>query len=72
VQVSFVRERAKDVDHVPVTALLARPGGGYAVQVAGAGGTVTTVAVTVGLQASGEVEVQGAGLRSGQQVVVPA
>ena len=71
VQVSFVRERAKDVDHVPVTALLARPGGGYAVQVAGAGGTVTTVAVTVGLQASGEAEVHGARLRAGQQVVVP-
>ena len=72
VQVSFVRERAKGVDHVPVTALLARPGGGYAVQVATGGGTVTTVAVEVGLQASGEAEVHGAGLRAGQQVVVPA
>lgn len=71
VQVSFVRERAKDVDYVPVTALLARPSGGYAVQVAGAGGTVTTVAVTVGLQASGQAEVHGAGLRAGQSVVVP-
>jgi peptidoglycan hydrolase-like protein with peptidoglycan-binding domain len=71
VQVSFVRERAKDVDHVPVTALLARPGGGYAVQVAAGGGTVTTVAVTVGLVASGEAEVHGAGLHAGQQVVVP-
>jgi peptidoglycan hydrolase-like protein with peptidoglycan-binding domain len=72
VQVSFARERAQDVDHVPVTALLARPGGGYAVQVATGGGTVTTVAVTVGLVASGEAEVHGAGLHAGQPVVIPA
>jgi hypothetical protein len=70
VQVGFERERARRVLHVPVTALLARPGGGYAVQVAGAGGALRTVAVELGLEASGQVAVSGAGLRAGQRVVV--
>jgi multidrug efflux pump subunit AcrA (membrane-fusion protein) len=71
VQVSFARERAENVDHVPVTALLARPGGGYAVQVVAADGTMRTVPVRVGLQASGEVAVSATGLRAGQRVVIP-
>jgi len=58
---------------VPVSALLARPGGGYAVEVTGAGGH-HLVAVTPGLfdDAAGLVQVSGAGLAAGQHVVVPA
>jgi multidrug efflux pump subunit AcrA (membrane-fusion protein) len=70
VEVGFERERARRVLHVPVTALLARAGGGYAVQVVGSDGALQTVPVELGLEASGEVAVSGAGLRAGQRVVV--
>jgi hypothetical protein len=53
---------------VPVTALVALLGGGYAVEVAG-GGTTHLVAVTPGLYAGGYVEVSG--VRAGERVVVP-
>ena len=58
---------------VPVDALLARPGGGYAVEVTGPGGH-HLVAVSVGLfdDAAGLVQVSGTGLAAGQHVVVPA
>jgi hypothetical protein len=58
---------------VPVDALLARAGGGYAVEVTGAGGQ-HLVRVTPGLfdDAAGLVQVTGAGLSDGQHVVVPA
>jgi hypothetical protein len=65
---------------VPVGALLARPatgheeaGGGYAVEVIGAGNTRRLVAVTVGIfdDNSGLVQVTGA-LAPGEHVVVPA
>ena len=57
-----------------MTALLAQPGGGYAVEVTGAGGRHRLVAVTPGLfdDAAGLVQVTGSGLAAGQQVVVPA
>jgi multidrug efflux pump subunit AcrA (membrane-fusion protein) len=58
---------------VPVGALLAQPGGGYAVEVVGSGGTRHLVPVTAGIfdDADGLVQVSGA-LTPGQRVVVPA
>ena len=59
---------------VPVTALLARSVGGYAVEVVGAGGVHHLVPVSLGLFDDGDglVQVTGSGLAAGQQVVVPA
>src|SRR6266508_3159476 len=59
---------------VPVTALLALAGGGYAVEVANADGTRHLVPVSPGLfdDAAGLVQVTGSGLAAGQHVVVPA
>ena len=58
---------------VPVTALLARSGGGYAVEVVDREGTHHLVPVSLGLfdDADGLVQVTGSGLAAGQQVVVP-
>jgi hypothetical protein len=59
---------------VPVDALLAQSGGGYAVEVAGSNGIHHLVPVTLGLSddADGLVQVSGSGLAVGQRVVVPA
>jgi multidrug efflux pump subunit AcrA (membrane-fusion protein) len=73
VRVDFVKQRKRGVLAVPVTALVALAEGGYAVEVADATTNATRlVRVTTGLFAGGLVEVSGAGLREGQQVVVPA
>jgi peptidoglycan hydrolase-like protein with peptidoglycan-binding domain len=58
---------------VPVTALLARSGGGYAVEVVGAGARNHLVPVSLGLfdDAEGLVQVTALGLAAGQSVVVP-
>jgi len=58
---------------VPVTALLAQSGGGYAVEVVNARGNHDLVPVSLGLfdDADGLVQVSGSGLAVGQQVVVP-
>ena len=58
---------------MPVDALLAQAGGGYAVEVVGADGIHRLVPVTLGLfdDADGLVQVTGTGLAAGQQVVVP-
>ncbi|MDL4812650.1 peptidoglycan-binding protein [Actinomadura opuntiae] len=59
---------------VPVTALIGRAGGGYAVEVAAAnGGPARTVPVTLGLfdNANGRVQVSGA-LTTRDRVVVPS
>jgi len=71
VQVSVVTGRVRDALVVPVTALLAQTGGGYAVEVTGPRGLVP---VSVGLfdDADGLVQVTGAGLTAGRRVVVPA
>jgi putative peptidoglycan binding protein len=63
-----------DALSVPVTALVARAGGGYAVEVVGDGGARDLVPVEIGLfdHADGIVEVRGSGLEAGQRVVVPA
>jgi peptidoglycan hydrolase-like protein with peptidoglycan-binding domain len=67
VDVGFAVERRDDVLAVPVEALLARRGGGFAVEVVEDGGT-RVVGVDPGLYADGWVEVEGA-LRDGQTVV---
>jgi peptidoglycan hydrolase-like protein with peptidoglycan-binding domain len=64
VDVSFEVDRARDVLAVPVKALLARQGGGYAVEVVGRG----IVRVEPGLYADDLVEVTG-DLREGEKVV---
>ena len=58
---------------VPVTALLARSGGGYAVEVIGAGARNHLVPVSLGLfdDADGLVQVTASALAAGQEVVVP-
>ena len=58
---------------VPVTALLAQSGGGYAVEVVDPSGTNHLVAVSLGLfdDADGLVQVTSSELAAGQEVVVP-
>ena len=65
VDVGFAVERRRDVLAVPVKALVARQGGGFAVEVVGRG----MVRVTPGLYADDMVEVQSDGLREGDKVV---
>ncbi|MFD8635653.1 peptidoglycan-binding protein [Streptomyces sp. NPDC059533] len=73
VQVAIVSETVDDVLAVPVESLLARAGGGYAVEVVDEDGKHTLVAVTTGLfdDSAGTVQVTGEGLLAGQNVVVP-
>jgi multidrug efflux pump subunit AcrA (membrane-fusion protein) len=72
VNVEITTERVENVLAVPVDALLALAGGGYAVEVA-EGGVHRLEAVTVGLfdDAEGVVQVSGQGVYAGQRVVVP-
>jgi peptidoglycan hydrolase-like protein with peptidoglycan-binding domain len=73
VQVAITTQAHKGVLAVPINALLAQPGGGYAVRVLD-GGSRRLVAVRTGLfdETAGLVEVQGAGLAEGATVEVPA
>jgi multidrug efflux pump subunit AcrA (membrane-fusion protein) len=68
VEVGFEAERRRDALVVPVTALLARAGGGYAVEVVEDGRT-RLIDVEPGTFAEDLVEVTGSGLREGMKVV---
>ena len=74
VDVSITTATVRGVLAVPVNALVALGGGGYAVEEVQAAGAHQLVAVSVGLfdDASGMVQVSGSGLAAGQHVVVPA
>jgi peptidoglycan hydrolase-like protein with peptidoglycan-binding domain len=74
VSVSITTASISNALVVPVNALVALAGGGYAVEVVNLAGVHRLVAVTTGLfdDADGLVQVSGAGLRAGQRVVVPS
>jgi peptidoglycan hydrolase-like protein with peptidoglycan-binding domain len=69
VDVGLARERRTGVLAVPVTALLARSGGGFALELVEAGGGRRLVDVEPGTYAEDYVEVTGDGLREGMRVV---
>ena len=72
VQVGIATGSVRNALIVPVTALLARSGGGYAVEVVAAGARNHLVPVSLGLfdDADGRWPVTGSGLAAGQAVVV--
>jgi peptidoglycan hydrolase-like protein with peptidoglycan-binding domain len=74
VQVGITTASVHNALVVPVTALLARSGGGYAVEVVGAAARNHLVPVSLGLfdDAEGLVQVTASGLVAGQEVVVPS
>jgi peptidoglycan hydrolase-like protein with peptidoglycan-binding domain len=74
VSVAITTATVDDALVVPVNALLALAGGGYALEVVNAAGVHRLAPVTLGLfdDAQGVVEVEGAGVRAGQRIVVPA
>jgi hypothetical protein len=74
VEVSVTTASVKDALVVPVSALVALGGGGYAVEEVESTGQHRLVAVTPGLfdDSAGLVQVAGTGLAAGQRVVVPA
>jgi len=73
VSVSITTQSVPEALAVPVDALLALAGGGYALEVA-EGGAHHLEAVTLGLfdDAEGLVQVSGSGVSAGQRVVVPS
>jgi peptidoglycan hydrolase-like protein with peptidoglycan-binding domain len=71
VNVSIVTAQARDVLAVPVNALVALAGGGYAVEVV-RGSARSLVAVRTGLFSNTLVQVSGAGLTAGLNVEVPS
>jgi hypothetical protein len=72
VQIGITTASVHDALVVPLTALLARSGGGYAVEVIRPGARNHLVAVSLGLfdDAEGLVAVNGPGLFAGQRVVI--
>ncbi|MFE6402523.1 peptidoglycan-binding protein [Streptomyces alboflavus] len=70
VDVTLAAETREDVLAVPVDALVARKGGGYAVQ-AVTGSAVEYRPVELGMFAGGMVEVSGDGITEGLKVAVP-
>jgi multidrug efflux pump subunit AcrA (membrane-fusion protein) len=73
VEVEITDQTVHNVLATAVSALLARSGGGYSVEVVAGNGTHHLVPVRVGLfdDAAGMVQVSGPGLAAGQRVVVP-
>ena len=74
VLIAITTTTVRDALAVPVYALLARSGGGYAVEVADPDGARHLVPVSPGLfdDATGLVQITGSGLSAGQRVVVPS
>jgi hypothetical protein len=74
VSVSITTASVENALVVPVNALLALAGGGYAIEVVDTAGVHSLVAVTLGLfdDAQGLVQVIGSGVKAGQRAVVPA
>ena len=74
VQVSITTGSVENALVVPVTALLALAGGGYAVEEVAADGVHRLIPVALGLfdDEAGDVQVSGTQLRAGQRVVVPS
>jgi hypothetical protein len=74
VQVEIATRGVANALSVPVTAIVGRSGGGFAVEVVGANGRRELVAVKLGLfdTAGGRVQVVEGNLRAGDQVVVPS
>jgi multidrug efflux pump subunit AcrA (membrane-fusion protein) len=74
VEVEITTGRVADALSVPVTALVAQAGGGYAVERQQAGRPRELVPVKLGMfdQGDGIVEITGAGIRAGQRVVIPS
>ena len=75
VNVNIVSAQAHDVLAVPISALVALAGGGYAVEVvhgSGASATRQLVPVQTGLYSDTLVQVSGAGLTAGEEVEVPS
>ncbi|GAA4790263.1 peptidoglycan-binding protein [Streptomyces ziwulingensis] len=72
VDVVLAADSRRNVLAVPVNALMARPGGGYALEVPAADGDGTSmVPVELGMFADGLVEVKGTGIKEGMTVGVP-
>lgn len=73
VEVAITNQTVHNVLAVPVDALLARSGGGYAVEMVAGDGMHRLARVRLGLfdDAAGMVQVSGPGLAAGQRVVVP-
>ncbi|MFG2647882.1 peptidoglycan-binding protein [Streptomyces sp. NPDC048436] len=71
VEISLKAETRKDVLVVPVNALVAQRGGGYAVEVVDADGGVKPRTVKVGMFTDSMVEVSGTGITDGTVVGVP-
>jgi hypothetical protein len=74
VQVEITTKGVENALSVPVTAIVGKSGGGYAVEVVRADGRRELVAVKLGLfdTAGGRVQVVQGDLRQGDQVVVPS
>jgi hypothetical protein len=74
VQVEITTKGVANALSVPVTAIVGRSGGGFAVEVVGGDGRLKLVAVKLGLfdAAGGRVQVVEGDLREGDQVVVPS
>lgn len=73
VQVAITSDSVDHALAVPVNALLALSGGGYAIEVVDAAGVRRLVPVTTGLfdDSAGLVQITGAGVAAGQKIVVP-
>ncbi|MET8827956.1 peptidoglycan-binding domain-containing protein [Streptomyces sp. NPDC004610] len=71
VDVILEADSRRDVLAVPVNALMARQGGGYALEVPTSGGGSELVPVELGMFADGLVEVKGSGIEEGLAVGVP-